>query len=189
MDIVVINGSSCVGKTTVLHHILHKLPAHSAILDGDDVARLHPFQLTTTWLNLVQDNLLACAENMRAAGVNYLLLSFVFPSQERVDRMERIFGQQGFSLRWIHLVADERALRDRLDDRGVRQPDIIESALQLNANIAHLAESSGQQLVDTTDMTAEAVCGQILDALTEQICRQHPEASIAAQHKPATSVS
>ena len=53
MKITVINGTSCVGKTTLLHHILHRLPERSAILDGDDLARIYPFRLSTEWLDLV----------------------------------------------------------------------------------------------------------------------------------------
>lgn len=161
MKITVINGTSCVGKTTLLHHILHKLPERSAILDGDDVSRVFPFRLSTEWLDLVQDNLLACTANFAALDLKHLLLAFVFPSRRRVERLNRIFAAQGYTLHWINLVADERSLEARLRQRGVTGEDILASAHEMNAQIGNL----DMPCIDTTDMDIETLADRVLEMI------------------------
>jgi hypothetical protein len=151
-----------VGKTTLLRHILHRLPERSAILDGDDLARIHPFRLSTEWLDLVQDNLLACAENLAALDLKHLLLAFVFPSRGRIERLNRIFAARGHTLHWINLVAADDSLEARLRQRGVTGEDILGSAREMNAQIRGFED---MPCIDTTDMDIETLADRVLEMI------------------------
>ena len=95
MRIYAVNGTSFVGKTTLLKCLHARLPGTCAVLDGDDVARIQPFQLTRKWLDLIQDNILACARNFDRFGVDFFLFAFPFPNMARIGRLNRIFQDGG----------------------------------------------------------------------------------------------
>ncbi|MCC7406487.1 MAG: AAA family ATPase [Phycisphaeraceae bacterium] len=159
MNVIVLNGASGVGKTTVLRRILARLPGRGAILDGDDVSRVHPFECSTDWLNLVQDNLLCCAENLMRFGVSYLVIGFVLPSRERVDRLNRVFRDKGLSLRWVGLVASDSCLQNRLKERGVVAEGIFSTAREFNDAIKSFTD---HLQVDTSGLSPEAVAERVL---------------------------
>jgi ABC-type branched-subunit amino acid transport system ATPase component len=96
MRTIVINGTSCIGKTTLMRCLQANCTSgKSALLDGDDVIRVAPFELSLTWLDLVQDNLLARARNFERFGVENLYVAFPFPDQARVDSKKQAVQRPG----------------------------------------------------------------------------------------------
>ncbi len=65
MRVIIINSAPGVGKTTMLKLLETKLPKGFALMDGDDVGRIVPLNLSIEWLNLIQDNFVSCAKNFR----------------------------------------------------------------------------------------------------------------------------
>ena len=114
------------------------------------------------WLDLVQDNLLACTENLAALDLRHLLLAFVFPSRERMERLNRVFAARGYTLRWINLVADDDSLEARLRQRGVTGEDILGSAREMNAQIRGFED---MPCIDTTDIDIEALVNRVLEMI------------------------
>ena len=167
MKITVLNGCSGIGKTTLLRTLRFRLPERSGVLDGDDVAWCLPWNgdMFTEWLNVTQDNLLACSRNLVRLNLQHLVLAFIFPDQERIDRLDGIFNEHGFSLGWIHLVADKASIRTRLSKRGVTKEDIFENSFEFNRQIADLAEENGFPCINTTDVSTEQLYAQVLELL------------------------
>lgn len=159
MDVIVVNGAPGVGKSTVLRAMADLVPPGSAMFDGDDVARVRPHRLSLEWLNLVQENLLACAENFRNFGVNHLFIAFPFPSQERVDRLNRAFGERGFGMRWVSLLADAQYQRERLVVRNPRLYHNLETLAGYNEQVKALA---GVPRIDTTAKTLDQVAAEVV---------------------------
>ena len=153
------------GKTTLLKSILRRLPPDSAILDGDDVARLNPFEGSMRWVNLVHANLLACAINMHRAGVTHLLIGFVFPGEWSFLHLDTLFRAAGFAPVWVNLVAVDDYLLSRLRAKGVTRQDIFDSSNEFNANIRSLAQANGMVCIDTSELSVDDVCLKVLDVI------------------------
>jgi len=165
MKVTIINGPPGVGKTTLLHNILQQLPPDSAILDGDDVARLHPFDGSLGWVNLVHANVLACAVNMRQAGVKHLLIGFVFPGEWAYQHLNALFGVADFTPAWINLVVDNNCLLSRLQAQGVTRQDIFDTSIGFNASIRSLAQAHDLVCIDTSELNVESICMKVLDVM------------------------
>ncbi len=166
MQVTLINGTSGVGKTTLLHSIPR--PPNSAILDGDDVAQLQPFEGSPRWVNLVHDNLLACAVNMRRAGVAQLLIGFVFPGEWAYRHLETLFRSENFVPVWINLVADDDCLISRQQTKGVTRQDIFDLSIEFNAEIRGLAQVHDLVSIDTTELNTDSVCLKVLEVVAER---------------------
>jgi hypothetical protein len=162
MHVYIINGAPGIGKTTLLRTILGHLPADSAVLDGDDVARLQPCDASPRWVNLVQANLVACAANMQQAGVAHLLMGFVFPGEWAYQHLNALLGTAGLSPIWINLVADDACLLARHQARGETRQDIFHESIEFNASIRSLAQAHDLISIDTTLLEVDAVCRLVL---------------------------
>lgn len=87
MNAIIINAAPGVGKTTLLKLLEDKLLNDFAVIDGDDVGRTIPLENTVDWLNLIQNNIVDCAKNFKDYNIETLIISFIFPSQERLQRL------------------------------------------------------------------------------------------------------
>jgi hypothetical protein len=148
---VAINGTSFVGKTTLIHHLqMARLKAKCAFMDGDDVARVSPFELSLDWLNLVQDNIASCAENFDKLGLDAFFFAFPFPNHDRMSRLEEQFSKRGYRLEWIHLVVADHELEKRFRLRNGTVPHKLQLGLDMNASIKAIPDSIQ---IDTTNLT------------------------------------
>lgn len=68
-----------VGKTTLLRILEKKLLNGYALIDGDDVGRTIPLSISIDWLNLIQDNIIACAKNFKdyLNQKHYILMTMI----------------------------------------------------------------------------------------------------------------
>ena len=164
MKITVINGATATGKSTALRGLVSLLPGRTAVLDGDDVGRcnLREPTMSTAFLDVFQDNILACAKNFLSLDLDDLVIAFVFPEQERVDRLNRIFQDNGFHLNWISLVLADARYRERIGEPKQGQDrTIFEKSVLRNQQIAQLAGDNGFPCVDASELSAEEMCHQI----------------------------
>jgi predicted ABC-type ATPase len=131
----ILTAAPGVGKTTILPSLLPLLPKSSAVIDGDAVARIHPWELTMFWLNLVQDNILACARVFMNNGISNIVATFCLPSMERIERLSTGLVQIGYRHFIISLYVDDIELRKRHVSRGAIYPveeDLLKSCIELN---------------------------------------------------------
>lgn len=82
-----INTAPGISKSTLLSKLHALLPDNFAILDGDDLGRVTTYKNSIEWLNLIQDNMVSYCNNFRAYGKTNVILSFAFPSEERINRL------------------------------------------------------------------------------------------------------
>jgi adenylate kinase family enzyme len=156
---IILNAAPGVGKSTLLKKLEQKLPQGFAIIDGDDVGRTIPIRLSIEWLNLMQDNIVSCAENYKKFGMEFLIISFVFPSKERLDRLLSLLGEAGIdTLSIISLVCQELELKARIQGRNTSKMISVEQALELNNQIK---EMHTKFLIDTTKLKADEVANDV----------------------------
>ena len=161
MTVILITGAPAVGKTTLLPVLADVLPEKNAFLDGDAVGRTRPLTRTIERLSLIQDNICACADNFASWGAQYFVACFVFPSQERMDRICGKLRDAGHFVVPVALVADEDALIDRVKAKGQdhgQDCDSIQATLGCNASVKTLR---GVHFVDTTDASVSDIAERI----------------------------
>jgi len=162
LDAIIITAAPGIGKTTIFPYLAEKLSEKSALLDGDNVSRLIPFSLSIEWLNLVQDNIAACAENFARCGIRYFITCFCLPTQERLNRLTNLLRNLGYHVCCIALIADNDALLDRLRQRGgcdIRDADDFAEALRCNEGIKKLENVT---FINTTSLSSEHVGQEIV---------------------------
>lgn len=154
MKAIIINSAPGVGKTTLLKLLEKKLPNGYALIDGDDVGRTVPLSLSVDWLNLIQDNIIACAKNFKAYGINTLIISFVFPAQERIERLTKLLKKEGISVYHITLICEPSVLKERIVKRNTTKIMNPERAIKCNDQIRELQSDFS---IDTTYKSAEEI--------------------------------
>lgn len=164
MKITILNGATATGKSTALGRLRWSLPGRVAVLDGDDVGlcNLREPTMSPQFLDVFQDNILACAKNFLSLNLDHLVIGFVFPEQERVDRLNRIFQEQHLHLNWVSLVLDDTRYRERIGEPKQGQDrTIFEKSVLRNRQIAQLAIDNGFPCVDASSLTVEEMCHTI----------------------------
>jgi hypothetical protein len=165
LDAIIITAAPGIGKTTIFPTLVAKLSEKCALLDGDDVSRLIPFRLTHEWLDLVQDNISACAENFAKCGIRYFITCFCLPTQERIDRLTGLLNDLGYRVHCIALIADDDILLDRNRQRGgcdVRDADEFAETLRCNKGIKELKNVT---FIDTSDISVEHIGQKVAHAI------------------------
>jgi len=166
MHICGINGTSFVGKSTLLKQLHTRLPGKCAVLDGDDVGRIFPYEISRQWLDLIQNNILSCALNFKAAGVDFFLFAFPFPAINSIDRLNAIFLSQGHAINWINLIASDSTLEARFRARGGTKPENLRRGLDMNRAITQLP---GFFTMDTTGLTPDEVAEAVLEYMRKSM--------------------
>ena len=168
MKITILNGATATGKSTAFCRLGDLLPGRIAVLDGDEVGRcnLREAAMSPAFLNVFQDNILACAKNFQSLHLDHLVIAFVFPEQERVDRLNRIFQDNGLCLNWMSLVLDDARYRERIGEPKQGQDrTIFEKSVVRNQQIAQLAEDNGFPCVDASELSVDEMCRRIVDVI------------------------
>lgn len=163
MTAIVITGAPGIGKTTLLPLLADSLDGKGAFLDEDDVGCTRPSSLAMDRLDLIQDNICSCADNFAAWGARWFAAAYVFPSQERMDRIVTKLKEAGHHVLAIGLTADDGVLverhRNRPEDYGT-DPEYLRGTVLWNAGVRGLR---GVNLVDTTRLLPEEVAAAIVD--------------------------
>lgn len=162
MIAIILNASSGVGKTTLLKQLEKNLPEGFAVIDGDDVGRIVPLKLNLEWLDLIQDNIISCANNFQLYGTQVLVISFVFPSEKRLERLNGKLAKLGISTKMVCMYCKDEILEERMITRNTSRIVHVERALKCNEEIKKLTTD---YLIDTSFMTQEEVMGKFIRAL------------------------
>lgn len=155
----IINSAPGVGKSTLLRNLHLRLPDGFAIIDGDDVGRIIPYQNNINWLNVIQDNIADCCLNFKRYGNKNCIISFVFPGEERLNRITQLLNARGFEIVHILLECNEHEIERRITIRDTSRLINIENAKRLSREMSAL---SVDFKVDTTRIGADQVTDIIL---------------------------
>jgi len=163
MIAIVITGAPGIGKTTLLPLVADALGDKGAFLDGDDVGHTRPLDRTKERLDVIQDNIGSCADNFSAWGARHFIAAYVFPSQERIDRIVTRLRDSGHRSVAVGLIAEEEVLierhRSRPEDYGT-DPECLRDAAGCNAGIRQL---QGVHPIDTTSLSIDDVAKAVVD--------------------------
>lgn len=160
----IINSSPGVGKSTLLKNLHLRLPDGFAIIDGDDVGRVIPYQNDINWLNLIQDNIADCCHNYKKYGFKNCIIGFVFPSEERLKRITELLSNRGFQVKHIIIECDGNEIERRIVQRNTSRIISVENAKILGQNMKTLFSDFK---VDTTSIDANRVAEIIIDYIRE----------------------
>lgn len=160
----IINSAPGVGKSTLLKNLHFRLPNGFSIIDGDDVGRMIPYQNDINWLNLIQDNIADCCFNYKKYGFGNCIISFVFPSEERLERITSLLSARGFKVKHIIIECDENEMERRITQRNTSRIINVEKAKKLNQQMKTL---SADFKVDTTYIEADSVADIIIKYIKE----------------------
>jgi len=163
MNIIVITGAPGVGKTTVLPAICERLPQKNGFIDGDSVGRTKPLDIELERLNLIQDNIYACAQNFQKWGAEWFVAGFVLPTQEKIQRLTDALKKLDCRVHIIGLVADKETLSKRNKEKNEsygRDPGSILGAIELDEMIK---EIKGIHIIDTTALSLIQVADKVVD--------------------------
>ena len=157
--LIIVNGAPCVGKSAVANLIFPQLP-NSAFLDGDDVWRINPFEVTEQTKAIVEKNIPFVLRSYLEAGYEHVLLAWVMHRQEIIDLVVDELSDLHFELHVFTLVAEESVLQDRWRRRPGHEghSSMIADRLRQSRNL-------DTTQIDTTHLSPEKIADRILNAL------------------------
>lgn len=160
-----VGGPMGVGKTATCRELNRLLP-RSVLLDGDWCWFADPFQVTPETKAMVLDNICHLLTSfLRCSAYDNVILCWVLHEQGIVDA---ILGQlpleaYGAELRHVSLVADDAALRSRVEEdvrAGLRDTGAAERSLAY----LPLYERLSSTLIDTTLLTPRMAAERVMAA-------------------------
>jgi broad-specificity NMP kinase len=157
--LVIVNGAPGVGKSTVAKLVFPRL-SNSAFLDGDDVWRTNPFEVTEHTKAIVEKNIPFLLRSYLEAGYEYVLLAWVMHRQEIIDLVLAELSDLDFEVHVFTLVAEESVVQDRWRHRTGREGDS-----SLVADRLRQSKALESTKIDTTDLGPEEIAERILNAL------------------------
>lgn len=151
LRMVMLVGPPGVGKTTVASYLARQCPFQNVMLDGDDLAMTNPGGTDRKRLDLIERNILHCAEGYRLWGAQYCFCSWIVAHQHRLDMLEKRMRAKGIHLRTIALDAPVNVLVDRMASRPHARFAPTESNLDyLNGLRKRIRGLAHCEILDTT---------------------------------------
>lgn len=151
LRMVLLNGPPGVAKTTVSNQPARQCPYQNAVLDGDDLVMTYPGGIDRKRLDLIERNIVHCAEGYRQWGAQYCFCSWIVAQQHRLDMLEKKLRAQKVHVRFMALDAPIDVLVDRMmnrsDTRFAATGDNSAYLSGLRKRIRHLGHC---QILDTT---------------------------------------
>ena len=158
-QIVLIGGPPGVGKTTALRRVAERVP-RCAWLDGDNVWRIRPFEVTAETRSLVEGNIVHVLRSFLQARYRDVFLTWVLHDEALIERLLAPLRPFARDVAVLHLVASPDVLRARCESdpaRGSVGPRVLERLAQI--------EALPYPRIDTSELSPDQVAERILEQL------------------------
>lgn len=167
MKAIIVNGSAGTGKSTLLNSLSSQQLEKFALVDGDDLVRIIPFELTQEFLNVVIDNIVSCAENFQKYNYNVLVISFIFPTQKRLITLRDKLCELGIDVYVFNLYCENDLLKKRIIVRNTSKLISVDKAVEMNEMISKLP---CDYLIDTTAFNNQDLVKCFMQGINE-VCK------------------
>ena len=159
--LIIINGAPAVGKS-VVGSLLHAKLDNSAFLDGDDVWRINPFEVTEKTKSIVERNIVFVLRNYIEAGYEYAILAWVLHQQSIIDHLLENLNDLTFRVHIFTLICDEVTLVERRQQQGKEGRDIEIAIDRLRQSLTLKTEK-----LDTSYLKPDEIVSRIAEAVSD----------------------
>ncbi len=163
MRLVLIGGAPGIGKSSVCRSLLGRAAEGSALVQWVDVDALwlhQPWRVDARTRAMVQANLAAVMSNAQRAGIDVLLVTWVFQN-EAMHALVARQAPEGVAIETVQLVAEESTWRDRFTSDPARPPiDGFYEGRYADANATpadHRIETDGRDPGEVAALLAEVL--------------------------------
>lgn len=160
-NLIIINGTMGVGKTTVSRIIQETLP-DCVFLDGDWCWDMSPFIVNDETKKMVVKNIQFLLNQFLSCSVyQNVVFCWVMQEQEIINDVLKGLNVSDCNLFCFSLTCSQDALRERISkdiQSGLRTKDVLERSLSRLSNY----EKMNTVLIDTSNMTAFQAADKII---------------------------
>lgn len=166
LEVVLLGGAAGIGKSTAARALLDVAARGAALVqwvDVDDLWLHQPWRVDDRMRELVQRNLRAVAHHAMDAGVDVLVITWVFQSDEMQDLVRGLLPPQ-CEVRTIQLLVDEPEWRARFLSDPTRPPinEFFESRYR------DAQQTAADLKVKTDGLTPTAIAATLAEHLALQ---------------------
>lgn len=163
-NLIIVNGTMGVGKTTVCRELQKILP-NCVFLDGDWCWDMVPFVVSDGTKAMVMDNITHMLNNFLVCDeFDNVLFCWVMHEQEILDEVLSKMNTDKFRLFKFSLTCSEEKLRERIMgdvEQGIREEDVIERSVPRLENYEHMDTLK----IRVDSVTPEQAAKQIYDVV------------------------
>lgn len=163
-NLIFINGTMGVGKTTVSKHLQDMLP-RSAFLDGDWCWDMRPFVVNEETKRMVVGNIAYILGSfLRCSALDNIIFCWVMHTQEIIDQVLQEIAERDFTLHVFTLCCDKEALLDRIQkdvEAGKRSQASVGRSLERQT---HYKDMRSKKL-DVSSISAKQAAAYIRDKI------------------------
>jgi hypothetical protein len=176
MRVVLLGGAPGIGKTTTARRLMELAQAGPELVQWVDVDALWfhlPWTVDERWKAMVQANLRAVADHAAQAGVDVLLITWVFPTAD-VHRIVAGLLPPGSKITSVQLRAGHEAWTRRFtaDPERPSLNDNYERGYTACQAVPgdHVVETDGLTPIEVADAVALAIDLSLVISLAPEIC-------------------